>query len=358
VRLGVGEVNAFRGAGTRNVEAYEAYLEGLYLGAQEQAIPFFERATELDPNYAAAWALLGLRTAGTQWTSNPEEAPGIKERAYAFVRRAVELNPESAQSFSLLGTMLYGQKDWIGAQDAAVKALSMVSDRAILIQYGNLLMRVGRSSAARTRFDEAAAIEPLSQRTMNNRWHVSLALGRPAEARAQMERRYSGPEATTSRLSIAYNEGGAAISNRLSIALNEDGSEEIKAILAAMPPTAISTTALYSPVLGVFNSPERVMHTLRAVYADDRARWPSKLHDIALLAAYFGDPEFALRTIGEEVRNTTVRLQAVWYPVMSEVRQLPEFKELVTDLNLVAYWRAYGWADTCRPVGDDDFTCG
>ena len=29
VRLGVGEVNAFRGAGTRNVEAYEAYLQGL-----------------------------------------------------------------------------------------------------------------------------------------------------------------------------------------------------------------------------------------------------------------------------------------------------------------------------------------
>jgi len=40
---------------------------------------------------------------------------------------------------------------------------------------------------------------------------------------------------------------------------------------------------------------------------------------------------------------------------MSEVRQLPGFKELVTDLNLVAYWRASEWADVCRPSGDDDF---
>jgi hypothetical protein len=76
-----------------------------------------------------------------------------------------------------------------------------------------------------------------------------------------------------------------------------------------------------------------------------------------MLAAYFSDPEFALQVKAEEVRYTPVRLFALWYPVMFEVRQLPEFKELVTDINLVAYWRAYGWADACRPLGDDDFTC-
>jgi len=59
----------------------------------------------------------------------------------------------------------------------------------------------------------------------------------------------------------------------------------------------------------------------------------------------------------EEVRNTPVRQGALWYPVMSEVRQLPEFKKLVTDINLVAYWRAYGWADLCRPLGNVDFEC-
>ena len=124
-----------------------------------------------------------------------------------------------------------------------------------------------------------------------------------------------------------------------------------------MPPTAVPTTALYLPVVSVFDSPEAALSTLRAVYADNGSRWPSKLHDIALLAAYFGDPEFSLQAIAEEVRNNAVRLQAVWYPVMSEVRQLPEFKELVSDLNLVAYWRANGWADLCQPQGDDDFAC-
>jgi hypothetical protein len=26
-------------------------------------------------------------------------------------------------------------------------------------------------------------------------------------------------------------------------------------------------------------------------------------------------------------------------------------------MHLLEYWRAYGWADACRPLGNDDFTC-
>jgi len=61
--------------------------------------------------------------------------------------------------------------------------------------------------------------------------------------------------------------------------------------------------------------------------------------------------------MGEEVRLGSIRDYALWYPLMSEARRLQGFKELVTDLNLVAYWRASGWADLCRPLGEDDFEC-
>ena len=340
MRLGVGGVNAFQGAGTRNIEAYEAYLQGL--GSEsDESIRLFERATQLDPNYSAAWSQLGLRTLSTHWTSNPEEAPEITERAYAFVLRAVELDPDSAQSTSLLGTILYAKKDWIRGEATHFRALSLLSDRSNLSQYGYGLMRAGRSAAALKQWEKAEAVEPLGGRLVNYRVYVALAQGRFADAQEVLAR---SPESRTS-------------DRRLIIALNEGDSEDIKATIAAMPPTAISTTALYSPVLSVFDSPEMVLSTLRATYADNGSRWPSKLHDIALIAAYFGDPELALQTIGEEMRYTTVRLHAVWYPMMSEVRKLPGFKELVTDLNLVEYWRASGWADLCRPLGDDDFEC-
>jgi len=347
VRLGVGGVNAFRGAGTRNVEAYEAYLEGLaVVFAREQgrggsgAISFFDRATQLDPNYAAAWAQLGLRTSATQWdAANAEEASEARDRGYRFVLKAVELDPESAQSHSMLSTMLAGRHDWIGSEGANTTALSLRSDRSNLTQYGNMLMRAGRTAEAATQLDAAQAVEPRGGEPTFRRLNVSLTQGRFAEAR---ELAKWSPELEA---------------NRLDIALNERDPEQIKAALSAMPPTMISTIALYSPVLNDFDSPDRVLSTLRTVYADESTVWPSKRHDIALLAAYFDDPDLALQAIVEEVRNTHVRLQALWYPIMSQVRQLPGFKELVTDLNLVAYWRDYGWADACRPLGDNDFTC-
>lgn len=340
VRLGVGGVNAFKGAGTRNIDAYEAFLHARG-STGDESIRFLERATQLDPNYSAAWSMLGIRTLSLHWTSNPEEAHEIRERAYAFVLRAVELDPESAQATSLLGTMLFASQDWIRGEAAHLKALSLLSDRENLSQYGNCLMRAGRSAAALEQWEKAEAVEP-SLGLKSFRVYVALAQGRFADARDVMARAAHPDQIVPFRLIIALNEGD---------------SEEIKATIAAMPPTAISTTALYSPVLSVFDSPEMVLSTLRSTYADKGSRWPSKLHDIALLAAYFGDPELALQIIGEETRNSAVRLHSVWYPMMSEVRQLPGFKELVTDLNLVAYWRAIGWADLCQPLGDDDFEC-
>ena len=147
VKLGVGGVNEFKGAGTRNIDAYDAYLQGR--GSRgDESIRFLERATQLDPNYSAAWSMLGISTLSLHWTSNPEEAHEIRERAYAFVLRAVELDPESAQATSLWGTVLFASQDWIRGEAAHLKALSLLSDRENLSQYGNCLMRAGRSAAA------------------------------------------------------------------------------------------------------------------------------------------------------------------------------------------------------------------
>ena len=200
--------------------------------------------------------------------------------------RAVELEPESAQSTSLLGTILYSKSDWIGGEAAHLKALSLLSDRPNLGQYGYLLMRAGRSAAALEQWEKAEAVEPLGGRPHTYRVYVALAQGRFADAREL----------------LAWFANHRLITQfKLSIALNKGDSEEIKAIMAAMPPTVISTTALYGPVLSAFDTPEMVLSILREVYADHSRRWPSKLHDIALLAAYFDDPEFALRAIAWEV---------------------------------------------------------
>jgi hypothetical protein len=315
----------------------------LPLSAQDpKAFQLLEIATRLDPNYAVAWAEIGIRTASTQWNSNPEEAQAILERAYQNVLRATRLDPTSAESAAQLGTISYARLDWIGGEQAHSVALGLLADRLTLQQHGNLLMRSGRLTAADAELAAAVAADPIEGPTTDFSWMLSLGRARFEDAKQ--------------RLASLY-EGDAPLSYRLLIALNEGNHDEVKALMAALPPTADPVRELYTPVLRDLDSPEIALNTIRTLHANVSVRWPSKLHDMALLAAYLGDADLALQLIGQEMRLTVIRAQALWYPVMSEVRELPGFKDLVADMNLVPYWRKYGWADACQPLDENDFLC-
>ena len=147
------------------------------------------------------------------------------------------------------------------------------------------------------------------------------------------------------------------LEDSLDVAFNQGDPEAIKLVIREMSGVHVSFVYLYESVLAEFDSPDRILSLLESVYADDSLRWPRKLHDISMVAAYFGYPRFAFTVKRQEVISGTVRMHAFWKPVMSEVRGLPEFKELVSELNLVEYWRSYGWADACQPLSDSDFSC-
>lgn len=351
VRLGVGSVNAFHGAGTKNIDAYEAYLlavsKGFSRSGIEEAIPLLERAIELDPDYAVAWSILAVKILSTSYDVQLDETPAVVERAHQPALRGVKLDPESAIAHSILAIVRSTQYDWVGSEQGHRRAIELLTDRPTADRYGVMLMRTGRTAAAQKQFDLAMELEPLGGRPTNMMWHTRLTQGRIAEAKEIIARLHDKVNATENNLDVAFN---------------EQDPEALKAAIRALPEVddpylKLPYRHLYSSVLAEFDSPDRVLSFLLAVHRDESLQWPRKRHDIAMVAAYFGDPEFALRVKSEEVRTSTTRLHAIWYPVMSEVRQLPEFKDLVTELNLVEYWRAYGWADACRPFGDEDFEC-
>ena len=62
----------------------------------------------------------------------------------------------------------------------------------------------------------------------------------------------------------------------------------------------------------------------------------------------------ALRAIGP----TTQNLFAVWRPALRGVRRLPQFRNLVRDIGLLAYWKETGhWGDFCRLRGPEELVC-
>jgi tetratricopeptide (TPR) repeat protein len=231
--------------------------------------------------------------------------------------------------------------DWVAAEQRAVRALELLADRPMAQGHALILMRSGRTAAAEKKFLAAVDLEPMDGRPHGQIWHVYLVQGRIPEAQEV----------------AGWQPEIEVIRNNLDIAFNREDPEMLKAAIRALPPTDLSFVHLYASLLPELDSRERAMALLREVYADQDADWPRKLQDIAMAAAYVGDPAFALKSKIEEVRANPSRITSIWYPVMSDARRLPAFKDFVTDIGLVDYWRAYGWADACRPIGENDFEC-
>jgi len=346
ITLGVGEHGAYTGAGTRSMEAYEAYLAGLDMMQQPQgqgrASFFFKRATEIDPDYAAAWAQLGFTAIIRSYFAPPERAREVLDEALPYLQRASELDPRSARVAATLGFAHYSLYDWIGAEDHFARAIEMDPDRFSLNQHASLLVRAGRITEAKSEFDAAGSVQDADFTPGQLRRHVSIIQ----------------KDFDESRRLVAMDEVALRRQHLLlGIALNEGKPDIIKSAISELIAVHGEVSPLFSPILDEFDSVDRALEIIEAAYNDINNQWPSKHFDIAMLAAYFGDPELALDSISRDVRLTTVRIWVLWYPIMSDVRRLPGFKELVKDLNLVDYWRIYGWPDTCAPQGEGDFRC-
>ena len=77
---------------------------------------------------------------------------------------------------------------------------------------------------------------------------------------------------------------------------------------------------------------------------------------LAQWAAYYGESELSLALLADAAPNLALP-SVLWRPQMRDVRKLPAFKNVVRDLGLVEYWRAYGWPDFCQVLSGEEFTC-
>jgi TolB-like protein/Tfp pilus assembly protein PilF len=94
---------------TNNPEAYDAYLRGLAfetrrnysMDARRKAIDFFERAVQLDPNFAVAWA--HLSRADASWYHGGDTTAARRDAAKNALENAQKLQPNSHETLLALG---------------------------------------------------------------------------------------------------------------------------------------------------------------------------------------------------------------------------------------------------------------
>ena len=157
------------GRSTVDPEAYLLYLRGrLYWNKRnprdlERSIDYFQRATELDPNYAFAYA--GLANAYPYLASYGNQSARIvmpKSRDAAL--KAISIDANLAEAHTALGLILHGfDHDFAGAEREYKLAIEQSPNYEYAHQlYGELLDCLGRHEEAETELKRALEIDPLS----------------------------------------------------------------------------------------------------------------------------------------------------------------------------------------------------
>src|SRR5271169_3032637 len=114
-----------------NPQAFDAYLQGYYFFQRntvkdtDMAVKYFERATQLDPDYALAW--VGLSRA-RNWQANVGLIPIEEGRrlSHQSIERALALDPNLAAAYSQKGRLQrYVDLDWAGADESIRRAIAL-----------------------------------------------------------------------------------------------------------------------------------------------------------------------------------------------------------------------------------------
>ena len=180
-----------------NPEAFDAYLQGYSFYQRstgtdkdpDMAAKYYERATQLDPSYALAWA--GLSRA-RNWQANIGRIPAEEGHRLAreAVERALALNPNLAAAHSQMGRIkLFVDFDWAGA-DASIQ-------RAMALEPGNpeYLDQAAFSATIPGRLDEALQLnrravdlDPLNARSWEGLADTEVFMGQLDEAAADFKK--------------------------------------------------------------------------------------------------------------------------------------------------------------------------
>lgn len=184
--------------GTRNVQAYEAYLQGKALyglakdeATDRQAKADYEIAIAADPNFALAHAALSRSLSSLAASyAKADELKGIYAQAIDEAHRATAIAPTLAEGHLALGYALFsGRLDVRGARSSYDKAYHYGRGNAdIVLLCASYMARTRRFGEARNAIDWALALDPLNPRAHRAAGTTAYASRRYADAIAQGRR--------------------------------------------------------------------------------------------------------------------------------------------------------------------------
>lgn len=210
---------------TNNAEAFRAYARGRIILDQsivekvkleqlEKAIDEFQKAIDLDPTFALAYA--GLADAFMRAENVSTGETGFRAKAKFYAQQALALDSESADIYTSLGLIkrLFDW-DWAGAEEDFKHAIRLDPNHAYAhLYYAQLLAFTERGDEALAEIKFAYELNPISPSVAQARFGILESRGDFDEALRQAEDFYrfdkTNPSARRALATFLFHKGDYA----------------------------------------------------------------------------------------------------------------------------------------------------
>lgn len=301
VKLLPAEKKAIERRGTSNVEAYDLYLMARQqwisgpFGSlrREQAITrLCRQATLYDPDYAQAWALMGLAQLELRFVH------GHDEDALSSAERAMEINPGLAEAHCIKARYLEEEGRTEEAEKQIRTALKLDPESwEVNREIARMLFRHGHMREAIPYFEKAASLNDTD-------WHNPLMLLTCYEG--------LGEEAQTQRVARMVR-------------------DRVQQVIT-MDPTNGTALASASSALAVLGDQDRAREWMRRALLLDPDNLVMRYNAACALLRKLGEPEEAIDTLEPFFKGVTSNTW-IWHaeadPDFEAIRDDPRFKEML-----------------------------
>jgi eukaryotic-like serine/threonine-protein kinase len=181
IQIGMsGEDNLIR-VGTNNIDAYEAYLQGQFFfqkftpDDQQKAIEYYNKAIEIDPLFAKAYA--GLADVYNNLSMSGINTPLENiPKAQKLVSKALELDPNLSEAYMIIADIKNAyERDNKEAEELYKKSIQLNPGSATAHSYfGVFLMSLTRYDEALVEVKKSLKLDPLSFALNMNGSYLSL----------------------------------------------------------------------------------------------------------------------------------------------------------------------------------------
>ena len=167
---------------TNNPEAYDAYLHGLSLDTRSitssnegNPTDFYERAVQLDPSFAIAWARLS-RAHATRYSGGNDAAEG--DAAKRALENAQKLEPNSPDTVLALGNYQYLVLHDYGLAKITFERVSemLPSNSEVPYALARVARRAGNWGESVSYFEQALSLDPRNVELLTNAAATYIAL--------------------------------------------------------------------------------------------------------------------------------------------------------------------------------------